>query len=184
MTKLYSALLLALVASHGLAQSGKDSLNTMKQMKVATTDLNLPTIAQTGRNADAIRNNLKKIKMPEGFKIDLFAIVPDARHMAIAPSTNMVMVGTRKTTVWAVTDRNSDGMPENDSTPGRVRGARVRSPLRRRRTSLRKSRSGHSCHTSVSIPESIRANPKPITSALAPNATSCASAPAPLGSFG
>jgi glucose/arabinose dehydrogenase len=29
--------------------------------------------------------------------------------MAVAPSTNMLFVGTRKTTVWAVTDRNSDG---------------------------------------------------------------------------
>ena len=48
------------------------------------------------------------MKLPPGFKIDLFAIVPDARHMAVAPSTNMLFVGTRKTTVWAVTDRNSD----------------------------------------------------------------------------
>jgi hypothetical protein len=37
--------------------------------------------------------------MPSGFKIDLFAMVPDARHMAIAPSANMLFVGTRKTTV-------------------------------------------------------------------------------------
>jgi glucose/arabinose dehydrogenase len=28
--------------------------------------------------------------------------------MAVAPSTNMLFVGTRKTTVWAVTDRNGD----------------------------------------------------------------------------
>jgi len=36
-------------------------------------------------------------------------VVPDARHMAVAPSTNMLFVGTRKTRVWAVTDRNGDG---------------------------------------------------------------------------
>jgi glucose/arabinose dehydrogenase len=69
---------------------------------------NIPVVPQEGRNAAAIRENLKRIKMPSGFKIDLFAIVPDARHMAIAPSTNMLFVGTRKTTVWAVTDRNGD----------------------------------------------------------------------------
>jgi hypothetical protein len=63
-------------------------------------------VPQTGRNADAIRNNLKKIKLPEGFKIELFAVVPDARHMAIAPSTNMLFVGTRKTTVWAAQVRH------------------------------------------------------------------------------
>ena len=90
----------------------QQNLEKLKQMKVATTDLNIPTIPQTGRNADAIRANLKNIKMPAGFKIDLYAVVPDARHMAVAPSTNMLFVGTRKTTVWAVTDRNSDGVAD------------------------------------------------------------------------
>jgi glucose/arabinose dehydrogenase len=69
-------------------------------------------VAQTGVNADAIRENLKRVKLPPGFRIDLYAIVPDARHMAVAPSTNMLFVGTRKTTVWAVTDRNSDGIAD------------------------------------------------------------------------
>ena len=84
------------------------NIEKLKQMKVATTDLNIPTVPQEGRNAAAIRKNLEKIKLPPGFKIELFAVVPDARHMAVGPSTNMLFVGTRKTTVWAVTDRNSD----------------------------------------------------------------------------
>ena len=105
--------LLALVAA-GLAlgasaQSGKDNIANLKQMKVSGTDLNIPSIPQEGKNADAIKANLKKIKLPPGFKIDLYAVVPDARHMAVAPSTNMLFVGTRKTTVWAVTDRNGAG---------------------------------------------------------------------------
>ena len=29
--------------------------------------------------------NLENIKLPDGFKIELFAIVPDARHMAVGP---------------------------------------------------------------------------------------------------
>jgi glucose/arabinose dehydrogenase len=58
----------------------------------------------------AIRENLKRIKLPPGFKISLYAVAPDARHMAVAPSTNMLFVGTRKTTVWAVTNRNSGDM--------------------------------------------------------------------------
>lgn len=110
----------AAIAAGGLAmggafaQSGADSknLSALKQFKVATTDLNIPVVAQEGRNADAIRANLKRVKLPEGFKIDLFAVVPDARHMAVAPSTNMLFVGTRKTSVWAVTDRNSDGIAD------------------------------------------------------------------------
>ncbi|MEY8875531.1 MAG: sorbosone dehydrogenase family protein [Leptothrix sp. (in: b-proteobacteria)] len=97
------------ISTSVLAQA---NIEKLKQMKVATTDLNIPTVPQEGRNADAIRNNLKKVKVPDGFKIELFAIVPDARHMAVGPSTNMLFVGTRKTTVWAVTDRNSDNVAD------------------------------------------------------------------------
>ena len=106
----------AVAVGLGLAAQGavvaSDKLSTLKQMKVATTDLNIPVVPQEGKNAAAIRENLKKVKLPPGFKIDLFAVVPDARHMAVAPSTNMLFVGTRKTTVWAVTDRNSDGVAD------------------------------------------------------------------------
>jgi glucose/arabinose dehydrogenase len=102
----------ALACAMALPAVAQQNLEKLKQFKVATTDLNIPTVPQTGRNADAIRANLRNVKLPPGFKIDLFAIVPDARHMAVAPSTNMLFVGTRKTTVWAVTDRNSDGVAD------------------------------------------------------------------------
>lgn len=102
--------LLALMwAVAGLA-SAQANIEKLQQMKVATTDLNIPLVAQSGPNADAIRENLKRVKLPPGFSISLYAVVPDARHMAIAPSTNMLFVGTRKTTVWAVTNRNSGPM--------------------------------------------------------------------------
>ena len=101
---------IALAALPANAQQKPDNLSTLKQFKVASTDLNIPPVPQTGRNTDAIRENLKRIKLPPGFKIDLYAIVPDARHMAVAPSTNMLFVGTRKTTVWAVTDRTGAGV--------------------------------------------------------------------------
>ncbi|HZH53439.1 MAG TPA: PQQ-dependent sugar dehydrogenase [Microvirga sp.] len=65
-------------------------------------------VPQEGRRADAIRRNLEKIKLPQGFKIDLYAIVPDARHMAVGPSTAVVFVGTRKNNVYVVTDRDKD----------------------------------------------------------------------------
>lgn len=95
-----------LSAGPALAQQ---NIEKLKQFKVSGVDLNIPPVPQTGKNADAIRRNLERVKLPPGFRIDLFAVVPDARHMAVAPSTNMLFVGTRKTTVWAVTDRNSDG---------------------------------------------------------------------------
>ncbi|SCY02235.1 Glucose/arabinose dehydrogenase, beta-propeller fold [Microvirga guangxiensis] len=65
-------------------------------------------IPQEGRRADAIRKNLAKITMPAGFKIDLYALVPDARHMAVGPNAGVVFVGTRKNNVYVVTDRDKD----------------------------------------------------------------------------
>ena len=97
----------AMLACAATAAQSQANIDKLKQMKVATTDLNIPLVPQSGKNADAIRANLKRIKLPPGFSIDLYAVVPDARHMAVAPSTNMLFVGTRKTTVWAVTNRNS-----------------------------------------------------------------------------
>ncbi len=111
-TRLWMALAALGLATGAGAQATKDNLATLKQMKVSGVDLNIPPVAQEGRNADAIRANLKAVKLPPGFKIELYAVVPDARHMAVAPNTNMLFVGTRKTRVWAVTDRNGDGFAD------------------------------------------------------------------------
>ena len=105
-----SAALLALSAGTVTAQA--PNIENLKQMKVSGVDPSMPQVPQGGQNAAALRENLKRVKLPQGFKIDLYAVVPDARHMAVAPSTNMLFVGTRKTTVWAVTDRNSDGVAD------------------------------------------------------------------------
>jgi len=94
-----------LVAGPALAQA--PNIENLKQMKVSGVDPSMPPVPQEGKNAAQLRKNLEKIKLPPGFKIDLYAVVPDARHMAVAPSTNMLFVGTRKSTVWAVTNRNS-----------------------------------------------------------------------------
>ncbi len=97
-----SALLVA-----GAAQAQAPNIENLKQMKVSGVDPNMPPVPQEGKNATQLRENLKRVKLPPGFKIDLYAVVPDARHMAVAPNTNMLFVGTRKNTVWAVTNRNS-----------------------------------------------------------------------------
>lgn len=65
-------------------------------------------IPQEGRRADALRRNLEKVKLPTGFKIELYAVVPDARHMAVGPNAGVVFVGTRKSNVYTVTDRDKD----------------------------------------------------------------------------
>lgn len=66
------------------------------------------TIDQNSNSAAAIAETLKRIKLPKGFEIKLYALVPDARHMAVGPQGVVTFVGTRKTEVWAVTDRDKD----------------------------------------------------------------------------
>ena len=65
-------------------------------------------VPQNTHSADVIRQTLKKIRLPEGFEIHLYALVPDARHMAVGPQGVVTFVGTRKSEVWAVTDRDKD----------------------------------------------------------------------------
>ncbi len=98
---------LLLGAGPGLAaaQGKPDTLQKLEAMRSTGGPLTLETVPQDGPRADAIRRNLQKIKLPAGFRIDLYALAPDARHMAIGPSTGIVFVGTRKNRVWAVTDR-------------------------------------------------------------------------------
>ncbi|MFP6731477.1 MAG: PQQ-dependent sugar dehydrogenase, partial [Alphaproteobacteria bacterium] len=50
--------------------------------------------------------------LPDGFKIELFAVVPDARNMAVSRNKATVWVGTRKTAVWSVTDRDMDNVAD------------------------------------------------------------------------
>lgn len=102
--ELFLALVAGGQAAGAAARAPRDNIAKLKQIQVSGTDLTIPPVPQQGRNADAIRARLKRVRLPPGFRIELFAVVPDARHMAVAPSTNMVFVGTRKTTVWAVAD--------------------------------------------------------------------------------
>ncbi len=88
--------------------AGASNLDKLQQFKITGSSLDIETVDQDTDYAAQLRKNLEMINMPPGFKIDLYAVVPDARHMAVGPSTGMVFVGTRKTRVWAVTDRNKD----------------------------------------------------------------------------
>ena len=96
----------ALLFAAGSASAS--NLDKLKQFKLTGSSLDIETVDQDTDYAAQLRKNLEMIDMPPGFKIDLYAVVPDARHMAVGPSTGMVFVGTRKTRVWAVTDRNKD----------------------------------------------------------------------------
>ena len=86
----------------------QDTIKTLGQMKSTGGGADWGTIEQSGDYANQIRRNLEKIKLPDGFKIGLFAIAPDARHMAVGPQGIAVFVGTRKSDLWVITDRNKD----------------------------------------------------------------------------
>jgi hypothetical protein len=52
---------------------------------------------------ETIQKTLDRIKLPPGFKIRLYALVPVARHMAVGPQGKVIFVGTAETKVYAVT---------------------------------------------------------------------------------
>ncbi len=62
------------------------------------------------QNTDSLfkKYDLDKIKLPDGFKIDIYAEIENARSMCISPN-GTVFVGTRKDKVYAITDANHDG---------------------------------------------------------------------------
>lgn len=115
MRTLILAALLAGVAAPALAQGAPaadtkaktDDLEKLEGFHSTNTQA-APEIPQTGRRADAIAKNLAKVKLPDGFKIALYAVVPDARAMAVGPNAGVVFVGTRKSKVYTVTDRDKD----------------------------------------------------------------------------
>ncbi len=90
-----------------------DEANLSKLGSFQRTDSGpMKRVPQEGKYADNLRKVLQKIKMPSGFKIELFAIVPDARNMAVSRNKATVWVGTRKTSVWSVTDRDMDNVAD------------------------------------------------------------------------
>ncbi|WP_421905986.1 PQQ-dependent sugar dehydrogenase [Mameliella sp.] len=101
---LASALALAsMTALPALAQDNMDKLTNMQR-----TDATFTHVAQDGDRAEALEGILQHINVPDGFEISLYAVVPDARSMAVAPQGTVTFVGTRKDKVWSVVDRDRD----------------------------------------------------------------------------
>ena len=88
------------------------NLEKLGGMQTTGTPMMVP-IPQTGENADALKAIAAKIKVPDGFKVSLYAVVPDARHMAVGPQGVVTFVGTRKELAYSVTDRNKDRVADD-----------------------------------------------------------------------
>lgn len=91
------------LAAPALAQDNLDRLTNMQR-----TDASFTFIDQEGSRADALSEIISHIDVPDGFEVSLYAVVPDARSMAVAPQGTVVFVGTRKDKVWSVVDRDRD----------------------------------------------------------------------------
>ncbi len=101
-------LLASALATVGLGNTANaDNLDKLSKFQ-QTGVKDFTYVEQGGSKADAIRRNLQRIEMPDGFRIDLYALVPDARHIAVGTQGIVTFVGTRKTKVWSVTDRDKD----------------------------------------------------------------------------
>jgi glucose/arabinose dehydrogenase len=86
------------IAVSSIIACNNNSSNTKKE----TTDVS--------QNSDSLdkKYDLDKIKLPPGFKIDVYAEVPNARSMCLSPNGTL-FVGTKENKVYAVTDENHDG---------------------------------------------------------------------------
>lgn len=102
-------LLTTAFATPTLAQD--DNLETLQGMQ--RTDATFTRIDQTGPTADSLKAILPHINVPDGFEVSLYAVVPDARSMAVAPQGTVVFVGTRKDKVWSVVDRDRNRVADD-----------------------------------------------------------------------
>jgi glucose/arabinose dehydrogenase len=99
----------AMLALGSAARAQSDNLDTLQNMQRTGTGTEaFQMVEQEGEYADQLRANLENVELPDGFAIDLFAVVPDARHIAVGPQGIAVFVGTRKEEAWAITDRDKN----------------------------------------------------------------------------
>ena len=110
-----AAALVSLAAWPAVAQQqppspAPNALETLGAMRPTGSTADWPEVPQTGAKADKVKENLKKIKLPAGFHISLYALVPDARHISVGPQGVATFVGTRKSKIWVVTDRARGGV--------------------------------------------------------------------------
>ena len=90
--KTLSALTVLCMASAASAQTGGLAANAAPA----------ESVVQGGSRAAEIQSGLKSIKLPPGFRIALFAIVPEARDLAVAADGRKVFVGTLGNQVYVL----------------------------------------------------------------------------------
>jgi len=107
------ACILSLLISNAYSAGDAEQIKALSSFKKTGLDVKGEVIPQDTKYAANIKKNiLPNIKLPQGFKIELFAVAPDARHMAVGRNKGTVWIGTRKTKVWQATDRDMDNVAD------------------------------------------------------------------------
>ncbi len=99
-----------IVAAYGFALALPSRLEAED---LAANSVSPPTIAQTQNKLDDVAKILPKIKLPPGFKIALYALVPDARQIAISPNGKIIVIGTTESKVYVISTGSSPSKPES-----------------------------------------------------------------------
>ena len=95
------------------AANDADAVKKLSSFKSTGLSTGGEKIPQKSELADNIKKNiLPLIKLPAGFKIELFAVAPDARALAVMRNENGVIITTRKTKVWHALDRDMDNVAD------------------------------------------------------------------------
>ena len=102
---------LPFMADSALAAGDEANLKKLANFQITGTAPG-ESIPQGGKYADNLRKVLDTITLPDGFKIELFALARDARHMAVGRNKGTVWIGTKKSKVWAATDRDMDNVAD------------------------------------------------------------------------
>ena len=107
-----SLFVLVLWSAGAFAAGDEENIAKLSSFKKTDTKPGI-VVPQDTKFAENVKKNiLPKVNMPAGFKISLFAVVPDARHMAVARNKTTVWIGTRKDKVWQATDRDMDDVAD------------------------------------------------------------------------
>ncbi|WP_338811975.1 sorbosone dehydrogenase family protein [Bernardetia sp. Wsw4-3y2] len=98
-----------------------------KGRQARAKDTNTIGNAQKPDDTTTSRLPLDKIKLPKGFKIELYADIPNARSLALSPDGTLFVGNRSEDKVYAITDKNKDGtadkvfvIAENMNTPNGV----------------------------------------------------------------
>jgi glucose/arabinose dehydrogenase len=94
----------------------------MKKLLLALALSTTAMVAQPAAAAD-YSGVLDKIKLPDGFKISVFAEMPKARSIEVGKPNGVVFVGSRHGHVYSMVDSNRDGVA--DEVKERVNGLNV-----------------------------------------------------------